>query len=102
MDTAVVVDKAVVDQAVEAAPAVEAKVAPFDPSNDTMDRLVNNAKNPHVIVKNLVTVIVKNLAIVQPHLLSLEPRRNRCAAVVANQDIKRMLASANTTLTETL
>ena len=45
MDTAVVVvDKAVVDQAVEAAPAVEAKVAPFDPSNDTMDRLYGYIK----------------------------------------------------------
>ncbi len=94
MDTAVVVvDKAVVVQAVEVAPAVEAKVAPFDPSNDTTDQLVNNAMTPHVIVKNL--------AIVQPHLLSLDPRRNRCAAVAANQGIRKMLASANMTLMDT-
>ena len=102
MDPAVVVDKAEVDQAVEAAPAVEAKVAPFDPSNDTMGRLVNNAMNPHVIVNNLATVIVKNLVIVQPHLLNLDPRRNRCAAVVASQGTKKMLASANMTLMDTL
>jgi len=94
MDAVVVVVKAVVAQAVEVAPAVEAKVAPFDPCNDTMDRLVNNAMNFHVIVKNL--------AIVQLHLLSLDPQRNCCAAVVANQDIKKMLASANMMLMDTL
>jgi hypothetical protein len=95
MGTAVVlVDKAVVVQAVEEALAVEAKGAPFDPSNDTTDRLANNAMNSRVIVKNL--------AIVQPHLLNLDPRRNLCAAVVANQDIRKMLASANMTLMDTL